>query len=257
MTQVLCPCCESDQLQHIYPSFTGTCITSDMMVLRDASLDNRICSGCGLIFNAGGTRGWTESFYKNSYSLMMKSPDASLQSFAGPAPVSQAERTHQILREMTDLPARGSILEAGAGKGDFLGHFLQQSGEWRAAAFEPSSAFSILEQRFPGALTTQCDYRSFQVDVEKFDLVVALGVLEHVENPLDMLRWAHERLNEVRTVLHPRAKFCAQSKRSVLCGSSFETHNSYNNCDRWGRWIRCRSLEGGRCSDFRFVEEKR
>jgi hypothetical protein len=216
MAQVRCPCCESDQLQDIYPTFTGTCITSDMMVLRDASLDNRICSACGLIFNGGGTRGWTESFYKNSYSLMMKSTDASLQSFSGPAPISQAERTHQILREMTDLPARGSVLEAGAGKGDFLGHFLQQSGEWRAAAFEPSSAFSILEQRFPAALTTQCDYRSFQAGAEKFDLVVALGVLEHVENPLDMLRWAHERLNE-SGLFYIRVPNFARNPNDLFC----------------------------------------
>ena len=216
MAQVRCPCCESDQLRDIYPSFTGTCITSDMMVLNNASLDNRMCSGCGLIFNAGGTRGWTESFYKNSYSLMMKSPDASLQSFSGPAPISQAERTHQILREMVDLPASGSILEAGAGKGDFLGHFLQQSSGWRAAAFEPSSAFSILEQRFPGASIVHCDYQDFKAGTEKFDLVVALGVLEHVENPLDMLRWTREHLSK-SGLFYVRVPNFARNPNDLFC----------------------------------------
>lgn len=196
MAQVRCPCCESDQLQMVYPAFAGTCITSDMMVLQDASLDNRNCSACGLIFNAGGTRGRTEAFYKDSYSLMMRSSEASIQSFSGPAPISQAERTHQILREMVELPNQGSILEAGAGKGDFLGHFLQQSKDWRAAAFEPSSAFDVLEQRFRNASIARCDYKSFKHGSEKFDLIVALGVLEHVENPLDMLKWAYEILNE-------------------------------------------------------------
>ncbi len=216
MAQVLCPCCESDQLKEIYPSFTGTCITSDMMVLHDASLDNRICSACGLIFNAGGTRGRGESFYKDSYSLMMKSPEASIQSFSGPAPISQAERTHQILREMSDLPIHGAVLEAGAGKGDFLEHFLQQSKEWRAVAFEPSSAFGILEQRFPKASITRCDYRSFKTDTEKFDLVVALGVLEHVENPLDMLRWAYERLN-ASGLFYIRVPNFARNPNDLFC----------------------------------------
>ena len=175
-----------------------------------------MCSACGLIFNAGGTRGRTKLFYKNSYSLMMKSPDASLQSFSGPAPISQAERTHQILREMIDLPASGSILEAGAGKGDFLGHFLQQSSGWRAAAFEPSSAFSILEQRFPGASIARCDYKDFKAGTEKFDLVVALGVLEHVENPLDMLRWAHELLSELG-LFYIRVPNFARNPNDLFC----------------------------------------
>lgn len=196
MTQLCCPCCQSDQLEAIYPNFAGTCITSDMMVLQNSSLDNRICQTCGLIFNAGGTRGGTESFYKDSYSLMMRSSDASIQSFSGPGPISQAERTHQILREMTELPGHGSVLEAGAGKGDFLGHFLQQSTAWKATAFEPSSAFDFLQQRFEGASIARCDYKDFKAGTEKFDLVVALGVLEHVENPLDMLNWAYDLLNE-------------------------------------------------------------
>jgi ubiquinone/menaquinone biosynthesis C-methylase UbiE len=127
---------------------------------------------------------------------MMKSPDAAIQSFSGPAPISQAERTHQILREMIELPARGSILEVGAGKGDFLGHFVQQSGDWRATAFEPSAAFSVLKERFPAASIMRCDYKDFEVGSENFDLLVALGVLEHVEDPLDMLRWAHKCLRD-------------------------------------------------------------
>jgi SAM-dependent methyltransferase len=213
---IRCPVCSSDQLRDVYPSFSGTCITSDMMVLRDASLDNRLCSGCGLIFNAGGTRGWSESFYKDSYSLMMRSPNAAIQSFSGPAPISQAERTHQILREMSELPARGSILEVGAGKGDFLGHFLEQSGEWRATAFEPSTAFDVLKQRFPGASIHHCDYKEFDAGAEKFDLVVALGVLEHVDNPLDMLRWAHDRLNN-SGLFYIRVPNFARNPNDLFC----------------------------------------
>jgi SAM-dependent methyltransferase len=187
-----------------------------MMVLPDSSLDNRMCSSCGLIFNAGGTRGWSEAFYKDSYNLMMKSPEASIKSFSGPAPISQAERTHQILREMAELPDNGSILEVGAGKGDFLGYFLQQSKGWRAAAFEPSSAFEVLKQRFPEASVDRCDYKSFEAGSEKFDLVVALGVLEHVENPLDMLKWAHELLND-SGLFYIRVPNFARNPNDLFC----------------------------------------
>ncbi|MCC8945702.1 class I SAM-dependent methyltransferase [Bradyrhizobium sp. Arg62] len=213
---VRCPVCSSDQLHDLYPSFSGTCITSDMMVLRNASLDNRLCSGCGLIFNAGGTRGWSEAFYKDSYSLMMRSPNAAIQSFSGPAPISQAERTHQILREMSELPSQGAILEVGAGKGDFLGHFLEQSTEWRATAFEPSSAFDVLKQRFPSASIHHCDYKEFDAGAARFDLVVALGVLEHVENPLDMLRWGYERLHE-SGLFYIRVPNFARNPNDLFC----------------------------------------
>jgi SAM-dependent methyltransferase len=237
-----CPVCKSTQLRDIYPSFSGTCITSDMMVLREASLDNRVCSECGLIFNAGGTRGRSEAFYKDSYNLMMKSADAAIQSFSGPAPVSQAERTHQILREMSKLPSRGSVLEIGAGKGDFLGHFLQESGEWSAAAFEPSSAFDVLKERFPTVSLKRCDYKEFDAEPESFDLAVALGVLEHVEDPLDMLKWAHQRLKDkglfyIRVpnfTRNPNDLFCADhlskltihSLESLANGAGFEVISS-------------------------------
>jgi len=211
-----CPVCESTHLSDIYPSFSGTCITSDMMVLREASLDNRLCKGCGLIFNAGGTRGRAEAFYKDSYNLMMKSPDAAIQSFSGPAPISQAERTHQILREMTNLPTDGSVLEIGAGKGDFLGHFLEESRDWRAAAFEPSSAFDVLQKRFPAALLRRCDYKDFDAEAATFDLIVALGVLEHVENPLDMLKWAHRRLKDAG-LFYIRVPNFAKNPNDLFC----------------------------------------
>ncbi|MBR0938033.1 bifunctional 2-polyprenyl-6-hydroxyphenol methylase/3-demethylubiquinol 3-O-methyltransferase UbiG [Bradyrhizobium jicamae] len=187
-----------------------------MMVLPGASLDNRLCTACGLIFNAGGTRGWSESFYKDSYSLMMKTADAAIQSFSGPAPISQAERTHQILREMIELPGRGAILEIGAGKGDFLGYFLQQSGDWRAAAFEPSAAFAVLKERFPEASIQRCDYKDFDAGPAKFDLLVALGVLEHVEDPFDMLRWAHRHLGD-NGLFYIRVPNFAKNPNDLFC----------------------------------------
>ncbi len=196
MQSVHCPCCNSENLSQVYPQFTGTCIKSDMEILPKASIANRQCLTCGLIFNAAGTRGHGEAFYRDSYSLMLRSLEASIQSFAGVAPISQAERTHQILREMTTLPAQGRVLEAGAGKGDFLTFFAKESQNWDICAFEPSGAFETLRARFPAADIRKSDYHSVDMEIGIVDLVVALGVLEHVDNPLDMLRWAHARLKD-------------------------------------------------------------
>lgn len=190
----VCPVCSSELTTSLYPSYAGLCITSDMKVLEGAKLDNRLCESCGLIFNAAGTRGFTERFYRNSYSLMMRSEQAAVQSFSGPAPISQAERTYQFLREMLTFRAEGTVLEAGAGKGEFLTLFAQGLPDWKLAAFEPSTAFDVLTKRLPQAEVQHCDYGAFSFPESAADLVVALGVLEHVENPLDMLRWANRRL---------------------------------------------------------------
>jgi len=233
-----CPVCGSAQLETLYPDHEGDCVTSDMKVLPASTLKNCLCEGCGLIFNAGGTRGKTEEFYRSSYNLMMRDPNAAIVSFAGKNPVSQAERTFHILRDLIDLPSSGRILEAGAGKGDFLGHFVDDCPGWKIDAFEPSEAFTVLSERHPDATVDRCEYRDWPRQDEPYDLVVALGVLEHVENPYDMMVWANGLLSEggifyVRVphfANNPNDLFCADhlskltepTLRSLAAASGFE-----------------------------------
>jgi trans-aconitate methyltransferase/transcription elongation factor Elf1 len=194
MSQVNCPVCNSENLKSIYPSYTGPCITSDMEILPDGSINNNICKNCGLIFNASGTRGKTEEFYRDCYSLMTKSESAGIQSFSGSQPKSQAERTYDFLVSFLDPGVSGSILEAGAGKGEFLQHFVKDFPNWNVEAFEPSHSFDYLVKALPQVSSTRCDYSEYVGKNDKYDLIVSLGVLEHVENPLEMLIWINERL---------------------------------------------------------------
>lgn len=216
MTIPQCAVCSSANLETLYPEHEGVCVTSDMMVLRGSSLRNRICVDCGLIFNAGGPRGDTEAFYRDSYCLMMRNPGNAIQSFSGAQPISQAERTFQILKELVELEPSGRILEAGAGKGDFLQYFTADLPDWRVSAFEPSSAFKVLKERYPAAQIQRCDYRSFPTAAEPYDLVVALGVLEHVENPFDMLVWANELL-QLGGVAYIRVPHFANNPNDLFC----------------------------------------
>jgi 2-polyprenyl-3-methyl-5-hydroxy-6-metoxy-1,4-benzoquinol methylase len=233
-----CPVCGSLRLESAYPEYRGACITSDMMVMPASSLQNRMCSDCGLIFNAGGPRGATEAFYRDSYSLMLHSAEGAIQSFAGPQPMSQAERSFHILRELAELPKQGHVVEAGAGKGEFMGYFAAGLPEWKVSAFEPSEAFATLKDKFPAARLERCDYHAFASTGETYDLIVALGVLEHVESPLSMLRWGHSLLAEggvffIRVPHFPRNPndlFCADhlskltepTLRSLAANAGFE-----------------------------------
>ena len=167
-----------------------------MEILPNTRIDNRICETCGLIFNAAGTRGATRKFYRDSYSLMTKNNEASIQSFHGSKPMSQAERTFELLKKLWKLPTSGVILEAGAGKGAFLSLFADEFPNWKMHAFEPSQSYDYLARALPQASTRRCDYSYFHLGREEVNLVVALGVLEHVENPLDMLIWANRQLKK-------------------------------------------------------------
>jgi hypothetical protein len=151
-----------------------------MEILPRARIDNRICEECGLIFNGAGTRGTTRRFYRDSYSLMTKNSEAAIQSFHGATPMSQAERTFELLKKFLTLPRSGVVLEAGAGKAEFLGLFVCEFPNWTAHAFEPSQSYDYLAQALPNVTTRRCDYYDFDLGDESTDLVVALGVLEHV-----------------------------------------------------------------------------
>lgn len=191
-----CPVCQSYDHVRLFPEFEGTCITSDMKVLEATKIQNVLCKGCGLIFNTHGTREIAAEFYKNSYSLMTESKKAAISNFSGGASISQAELTFNILAENVELQKSGRLLEAGAGKGDFLMHFTREFRSWDITAFESSESFEFLRERLPSIHAIDCQFEDFTGESEPFDVVVALGVLEHVTNPLKMLQWASKHLTQ-------------------------------------------------------------
>jgi SAM-dependent methyltransferase len=191
---LLCPVCAGADLDALYPEYEGACITSDYAVLAASALANRCCRRCGLVFNARGTRGDTEAFYRDSYSLMLRKETSAIQSFTGPQPMSQAEKSLQVLLNMSPLPAHGRLLEVGAGKGEFLGHFLRERPNWEVVALEPSAAVDSLRTIVKSGEVRRGGYLDYSAEPGTFDLVVALGVLEHVENPLDMVARARDAL---------------------------------------------------------------
>ena len=213
----ICPVCLGDKHDNLYPDYHGVAITSDMQVLHEATLANRCCRGCGLIWNAKGTRSIAEDFYRSEYRLMLSSRDAAIRNFSAPTAVSQPELALQLLRELLPLPPTGKLFELGSGKGDFLARFLAAFDDWEACALEPSDAFEMLRQRLPDVETHRGRYQDFPTHGRSFDLVVALGVLEHVDDPLSMLRWSRSLLRDGGRVMlmvpsfdhNPNDLFCA------------------------------------------------
>jgi SAM-dependent methyltransferase len=211
-----CPVCGSEALDALYPEYSGSCITSDYAVLPSAALANRCCRGCGLVFNARGTRGSTEAFYRDSYSLMLRRESSAMQSYSGPVPMSQAEKSLHVLLELSPLAPSGRMLEYGAGKGEFIGYFRAARPAWRIVAFEPSAAVAMLRKAVGDGEAIQGGYLDHAGEPGTFDLVVALGVLEHVENPLDMMLRA-KRLLVPGGVFFVRVPNFARNPNDLFC----------------------------------------
>ena len=186
-----CPVCASNNYDSLYPEYKGKAISSDLKVMPNATLDNRLCKDCGLIFNAKGIRGFTKKFYKNSYKLMTSLEEGEIKSHTSSGAISQAKRTYEIFKESCNITPESKLLEVGAGKGDFLGHLLQEYADLTIEAFEPSESFNILKERFHAVKALNCDYTEYPIRSEDYEFIVSLGVLEHVEDPFDMLNWIY------------------------------------------------------------------
>jgi 2-polyprenyl-3-methyl-5-hydroxy-6-metoxy-1,4-benzoquinol methylase len=157
------------------------------------------------------------------------------------------------------LPKGGSILEAGAGKRMFIKRFAQEHPDWIVSALEPSVLFEDLEKALPNATLFRGGYEAFTPLSGAFDLVVSLGVIEHVDNPLDFLRWTADALKTGGYAFleapnfsnHPCDLFCSDhlSKVTPQTINTFSQHVGIEH--RMARLLRPDVLRAGQDCECR------
>jgi hypothetical protein len=215
LNDMACPVCSSMNLEPIFPAHEGECITSDMQIIAASHIRNRLCSECGFFFNGGGPRGRTEEFYRRTYQLRMHNDNAKNINFSDRGAKSMARAVAEFVAETVKPGSVGFLLEAGAGKGEFLVEFLAMYPEWSTLAFEPSAAAKRLAERLPGTRVFQQDFETISL-TETFDLVVSLFVIEHVERPVEFLRWLRARMNDQGQLLVTFPDF-AKNPNDLFC----------------------------------------
>lgn len=102
----------------------------------------------------------------------------------------------QLIEEFTrEIPTRSRVLEIGAGEGPVTRYLSERFAE--VEAIEPADAyFAKLKERFGENGNVRLHHGLFEnIDIAgKFPLVIACGVLEHVEKPQDFLDKAKQLL---------------------------------------------------------------
>ena len=180
-----CPACGSTEVRPIGLHTKGVVMTSDFMMLEDAGLAPYLCYSCGLPFESQGVRGQSARYYAETFR-----PKPMMRVFGNGGSVPRPEKALSLIQEMLPLPERGAMLEVGAGKGGFLKLFADRYPGWRLSALEPSVLFNSIAENVSTAIELHHGgYESFDAPANKYDLVVSLGVIEHVNDPLHMLNW--------------------------------------------------------------------
>ena len=189
-----CPLCNSDKNEPIYEKIKHS-ITSDSDLIEEDT-SNLICSECGNVFNESGSRKKTVEFYSNSYKLLDVSSEAEFKFYYQNESIGFSNLRLNNLINNVGLNHNGTILDIGCGKGNFLLHFSKKFPNWNLFGVEISKAALKMAKDKLTKATFHEGFFNSKVFEQKFDLIVSLGVLEHLEDPNSFLQDAVDCLSE-------------------------------------------------------------
>ncbi|MCB0330566.1 MAG: class I SAM-dependent methyltransferase, partial [Bdellovibrionales bacterium] len=156
-------------------------------------INHVLCENCGYVFVPPPLRMKSDAFYRSSYNFLLDGRDDE------PIDMSQgilySQRLVQFFGAFLQKSPSGTLLDIGAGKGNFLENVHISFPNIDLYALEPSKSFSQLAEKpfLKGAWNEFFAVELFQG--RTFDFLSLIGVLEHVEDP-------RATLNAVRNVMH-------------------------------------------------------
>lgn len=171
-------------------SFFHGSVTSDNRFV-ESDISYSICPECGYLYLDHDKRVDYGKFYKYDYDFLLDSED-----------VEPAIDGHKYSEYIVDIFSdfiidsdNKKMLDIGAGKGNIIHAFYNKFPEIQYFAVEPSSAFEKLKEKNFLKQHFHQFYSSALFSEKKFDYILLIEVLEHVDNPRSFL-------NSVRDVMH-------------------------------------------------------
>lgn len=180
-----CFICSSDSVEQVFKKLTHSVTSDSVMIQKEVS--NVICTNCGNVFNESGARNDVGIFYSDSYKLMSESPEAESKFYSQDMGISHSDWRLNVLLDVLELSENGNVLDIGCGKGNFLLAFSQKFSKWYLSGVEASrNALSFAKKKLLNADLREGLFTNGLFD-KKFDLIVALDVFEHLEEPVEFL----------------------------------------------------------------------
>ena len=128
-----------------------------------------------------------------------------------------ASRTYACLIDeiLPYLPSRDGVLDIGTGEGSLLEEFLAR-GMTRVSGVEPSAAPIAAARPTVRSLIRHGIFETKQYQPQSFVLITCLQTLEHVAEPLDLVKGVHRLLvtggNLCRRMSQSPGSFCSPSR---------------------------------------------
>lgn len=141
-----------------------------------------------------------EAFYENDYDLLMDSED-SQELFLDRAghPVTKLERLFYPFKKIVENIGldRGSYLDIGCGKGLALQAFKKTFPKWDIWGYEVSNRYqSFLQKHIDRDKLILGPSHLLETSDQKFNIISLFDVLEHVKDPISVLKSAKKLLKE-------------------------------------------------------------
>jgi SAM-dependent methyltransferase len=179
-----CPICGSQSFRVL-----GNCDLGTVQIEKPQSLQAVKCKECNTIF-ANPLPVWTKEdfavLYNNDYLPAITKWTAIRET------VTPARRYREIEKHL--LNDQKCLLEFGSGIHAYMSKYLHDSHGWQVTIQEPSKEFvSILKQTYPHAEVIDTDFLAIASD-EKYSLIYADSVMEHVSNPKEYIQKCAEML---------------------------------------------------------------
>jgi SAM-dependent methyltransferase len=154
-----------------------------------------------------------------------------------------------LARIASRVPKRGRLFEIGAGCGLFLSAAARAG--WQVSGIELSPAAAGFARDRLHLDVSACAAEAMPVDVPPFDVVVMFDVIEHLFDPMAVIRAIRFllRRNGLLVVLTPN--YDALSRRAL--GRQWATLNPFEHLFYFTEWTLWDSLAAGGFGDIEFV----
>ena len=172
------------------------CISSEGLLMHE-HVSNYLCLDTGLIFNGTGARGQEREYYGDEYDLHNENDESEFKYQTDEGFIGVYENIFQFIDDNIDISLINNYLDIGCGKGLLLKKFSQNHNKLNLFGIEPSKQASKMYKRIiPEAEIFLGSLEESEFRFQKFELISANGVLEHVPNPIEFLNSISNMLTE-------------------------------------------------------------